>query len=102
MTEALKRGSNIEQAVPKYLVIPQDREDQLRRKLRSPLFAERFENDCWRGIFCERLEKEFLGLKAGNVSLDSLTLEKIIKPHNRSARDHKQLDLLATEGLEQL
>lgn len=59
MTEALKRGSNVAPDVPKYMIIPQDREAQLFRKLRSPLFADRFNDDSWRTIYAEKLESAY-------------------------------------------
>ena len=42
MTSGLVRGSNIDSKVPKYLVIPEEREEQFKRKQKSPMFAERF------------------------------------------------------------
>jgi len=102
MTEALKRGSNIEAAVPKYLVIPQDREDDLRRKQRSPLFAERFQSDSWNPIFCERLERESPKLKAGSVSITELVSKKIAGGSNRFSGNPDQLHLFGAEAVEQL
>jgi len=59
MTESLNRGSNIDSAVPKYLVIPEERKPQLERKMRSPMFESRFENDNWRIMFFESLRDEY-------------------------------------------
>jgi hypothetical protein len=42
MTSALVRGSNLPAEVPKYLVIPEERLEQFERKMKSPMFAERF------------------------------------------------------------
>ncbi|MBM3333447.1 DNA adenine methylase [Candidatus Sumerlaeota bacterium] len=99
MTEALKRGSNVEQAVAKYLVIPQDREGDLRRKMRSPLFEEYFRRDSWNPVFCERLQKELTRLKTGDVGIEQLISKMIANPSNRPPRSHEQLDLLgATAG----
>ncbi|TET47765.1 hypothetical protein E3J62_00395 [candidate division TA06 bacterium] len=64
MTEALNRGSNIDRPVPKFLVIPHQREQQLLRKLRSPMFAERFKNDNWHLLYFETLREGFRKRKA--------------------------------------
>ncbi|MDI6733000.1 MAG: DNA methyltransferase [Planctomycetota bacterium] len=59
MTSALQRGSNIDNKVNKYLVIPEDREKQLENKLKSPMFAERFKDDKWNVLFFAALKQEF-------------------------------------------
>jgi len=93
MTEALKRGSNIEPTAPKYLIIPQDREDQLLRKLRSPLFGERFQRDSWTCIFFEALDNAFQKSK-GKVDIAQLISKKIAKT---SSKHKGQLDLFVKE-----
>jgi hypothetical protein len=96
MTEALKRGSNIDPSVPKYLVIPQDREDQLLRKLRSPLFGERFEKDSWKCLFFEALETAFQKQK-GKLDLDSLVAKKVAKPSGKRSKNADQLNLFVNQ-----
>ncbi len=88
MTEALKRGSNIEPSVPKYLVLPQEREDQLSRKLRSPLFSEHFEKDSWKCLFFEALERAYQKEK-GALDVTSLVAKKVAK----TSRNAPQLSL---------
>lgn len=78
MTEALKRGSNVHASVPKYLVIPQEREDQLLRKLRSPLFGERFLQDSWKCLFSEVLDRAF-ERQRGKVAITTLIAKKVAK-----------------------
>src|SRR4030067_115399 len=51
MTSALVRGSNIDSKVQKYLVIPEEREEQFKRKHKSPMFEERFEKDNWNLLY---------------------------------------------------
>ncbi len=95
MTEALKRGSNVESAVAKYLVIPQDREDQLRRKLRSPLFRDRFEKDSWNPIFSELLEAVYQ--KEGkDLDVRKLVARKIPDKLSRHVQKKNQLSLFGT------
>ena len=96
MTEALKRGSNVESSVPKYLVIPQEREDQLLRKLRSPLFGERFEKDSWQRLYFETLERTYQKEK-GNLDVTALVAKKVAKASRKTqlslfASDHTQED----------
>jgi hypothetical protein len=92
MTEALKRGSNIERSVPKYLVLPQEREDQLSRKLRSPLFSEHFAKDSWRCLFFEALERAYQKEK-GALDITSLVAKKVAK----TSRNAPQLSLFGQE-----
>ncbi len=96
MTEALKRGSNIDSDVPKYLVIPQEREDQFRRKLRSPLFSERFMQDSWNPLFAEVLDEAYQKQR-GTINVASLSKKKAGRASLGSARNRAQLDLFIAE-----
>jgi hypothetical protein len=78
MTESLNRGSNIDSAVPKFLVIPEEREEQLLRKMRSPMFAKRFKDDGWRVIFFEPLRKEYWK-KEGKLDIFKLVDKRVLK-----------------------
>ena len=73
MTSALVRGSNLPQDVPKYLVIPEERVEQFQRKMKSPMFSERFEVDQWRMLYFDMLRVNERELLAGKVSLDEIT-----------------------------
>ncbi|MCL5990778.1 MAG: DNA adenine methylase [Bacteroidetes bacterium] len=55
MTSALQRGSNIDKFVNKVMLIPVDRKKQLYRKMKSPMFSERFEHDNWSIIYFDVL-----------------------------------------------
>ena len=92
MTEALKRGSNLDPAVKKYLVIPQKREEQLLHKLRSPLFGERFMQDSWKCIFFEALDSAFQKSK-GKVDISQLISKKITKTSSKISKNEGQLNL---------
>ncbi|MBI5378608.1 MAG: DNA adenine methylase [Nitrospirae bacterium] len=100
MTEALKRGSNIDSAVPKYLVIPQGREEQFRRKLRSPLFSERYQQDSWNPIFGEALDNAFLRHRS-KVDIASLIKKKVAASSLRRSKNEDQLGLFVAEPTEE-
>lgn len=55
MMSALMRGSNIDNAVDKFMVLPEEREVQFNNKMTSPLFKEHFENENWKIIFFDAL-----------------------------------------------
>jgi len=92
MTEALKRGSNIDPSIPKYLVIPQEREDQLLRKLRSPLFSEWFQKDSWKCLFFEALERAYQKEK-GKLDVTALVAKKVAKAATKRSGNPDQLHL---------
>ncbi|MGA2468268.1 MAG: DNA methyltransferase [Thermodesulfobacteriota bacterium] len=76
MTSGLVRGSNIDSAVSKYLVIPEEREEQFRRKQKSPMFAERFEKDNWNLLFFDAIRHLYKKLKSKEIELDSIINKK--------------------------
>ena len=58
MTSGLVRGSNLSPDVPKYMIIPQEREEQLQRKMKSPMFAEP-QLDQWRILYFDALRSSY-------------------------------------------
>jgi 16S rRNA G966 N2-methylase RsmD len=76
MTSGLVRGSNLSPEVPKYMIIPQEREEQLQRKMKSPMFAERFELDQWQILYFDVLRSNYPKLKSGSLHIDKLIGEK--------------------------
>jgi 16S rRNA G966 N2-methylase RsmD len=86
MTESLNRGSNIDSAVPKFLVIPEEREEQLFRKMRSPMFAKRFTDDSWRVILFESLRNEFWKNK-GKTDILKLADTKILRKSSKLSQN---------------
>lgn len=100
MTEALKRGSNVDRTVRKYLVIPQEREDQLLRKLRSPLFVERFQQDSWNLLFFETLDRGFLKQRE-KMDLTALIAKKVAKTMSRRSAETSQLSFPLDDPEEQ-
>lgn len=96
MTEALKRGSTLSPEAPKYLVIPEEREDQLLRKLESPLFRESFRNDSWKTIYAEALAAAFVK-QGGSVDIDSIVDKRATGRKRSGHGDKKQLLLFSDE-----
>ncbi len=76
MTSALVRGSNIDAKVPKYLVIPEEREEQFQRKQKSPMFSERFEKDNWNLLFFDSIRHSHKKLKLKELELNSIINKK--------------------------
>ena len=76
MTSALMRGSNIDSTVPKCLVIPEEREEQFKRKQKSPMFAERFTGDNWNLLYFDSVRHLYKNLKNGDIGLDSMVNKK--------------------------
>jgi 16S rRNA G966 N2-methylase RsmD len=77
MTSGLVRGSNLSPEVPKYMVIPQEREEQLQRKMKSPMFAERFELDSWKILFFDTVRSNYNKLKNDTIHINDLVNEKV-------------------------
>jgi len=93
MTSGLVRGSNIDSTVPKYLVIPEEREEQFKRKQKSPMFAERFEKDNWNLLFFDAIRHHYRKLKTRKLDLKSIINKKgpvALRPANRN---NKQMEL---------
>lgn len=71
MTSGLQRGSNLPATVPKTMVIPEEREDDFNRKMKSPLFSEYFQKDNWTLAYFNALREAFTKTKA-KTDLESL------------------------------
>lgn len=54
---AIVRASNIPYDCGKFLVLPEERENLMRRKLAEPAFLERFDLDRWQMIFYTKLDE---------------------------------------------
>ncbi|MGB8656804.1 MAG: DNA methyltransferase [Candidatus Zixiibacteriota bacterium] len=78
MTESLNRGSNIDSIVSKFLVMPEEREAQLARKMNSPMFAKRFGDDSWNVVFFDALREEYWRRK-GKTDIFKLVDKKIVR-----------------------
>ena len=71
MTSGLQRGSNLPASVPKTMVIPEEREQDFERKMKSPLFSGHFEKDNWTLAYFNALREAFTKTK-GRTNLESL------------------------------
>ena len=89
MTSALMRGSNVDEKVDKFMVLPEEREGQLQNKLTSPLFKEHFDNDNWKLIYFDTLRIAYTKQKA-KLNIYSLL--------DRKTRSSKHTNLLGIQG----
>lgn len=64
MTSGLLRGSNLPAAIPKVIVLPEEREADFQRKMQSPLFSEHFEKESWQRLYFAALRQAFTKTKA--------------------------------------
>jgi 16S rRNA G966 N2-methylase RsmD len=71
MTSGLQRGSNLPVDVPKTMVIPEERERDFERKMKSPLFSCHFEQESWMLLFFDAFRQAFTKTKAA-TDLESL------------------------------
>lgn len=71
MTSGLQRGSNLRSNVPKTMVIPEEREKDFGRKMKSPLFCEHFGKDNWTLVYFNALREAFTKTKSRTL-LESL------------------------------
>ena len=85
MTSGLQRGSNLPATVPKTMVIPEEREQDFERKMKSPLFSEHFEKDNWTLAYFNALREAFTKTK-GRTNLESLfNKKKLIQSSRRKS-----------------
>ena len=91
MTSGLQRGSNLSAATPKVMVIPAGREDDLTRKMESPLFREHFTGENWQTLQFEVLRAAFDKTKA-KTKLESLYGQKKNRPEDRVEEPAVQQD----------
>ena len=75
MTSGLQRGSNLPATVPKTMVIPEERENDFQRKMKSPLFSEHFVKDNWTLAYFNTLREAFTKTRA-KTDLESLFGQK--------------------------
>lgn len=69
MTEALRRASSVPYHADKYMVLPDERANQLAKKLKSPLFGQWFEGDKWQVLYYDSLRNNERYLKQGKKQL---------------------------------
>ena len=79
MRRGLQRGSNLPANVPKTMVIPEEREKDFQRKMKSPLFSEHFNKDNWTLTYFDALRNAFTKTKA-KTALETLFGQKKSAP----------------------
>jgi hypothetical protein len=93
MTSGLQRGSNLPSTVPKTMVIPEERENDYERKMKSPLFSEHFAKDNWTLAYFNALREAFTKTKA-KTDLESLFNKKKIVSGVRYKRQFSEAQVL--------
>lgn len=93
MTSGLLRGSNMDSKVPKYLVIPEEREEQFKFKQKSPMFTERFKNDNWNLLFFDAIRHNHNKLRLKKLELKALINKKGPAMVSTEKKNNGQLDL---------
>ncbi|MGP8239331.1 MAG: hypothetical protein ACLQVW_28500 [Limisphaerales bacterium] len=93
MTSGLQRGSNLPADVPKTMVIPEEREADFERKMRSPLFGEHFQNGGWTLIYFNALRETFTKTKTKTAIESLLGLKKYtpLRPEGQEADNAQKL-----------
>jgi DNA modification methylase len=77
MMSALMRGSNVDSAVDKFMILPEERETQFNNKMTSPLFKEHFENENWKVIFFDSLRAAYSKEKTDLDIFSIINLRKV-------------------------
>jgi len=90
MTSALMRGSNVDETVDKFMVLPEEREVQFKNKMTSPLFKEHFENENWKLLYFDTIRIAYTKQK---TKLDIYSLL------DKKARPQRKKDPLNIQGL---
>jgi 16S rRNA G966 N2-methylase RsmD len=74
ITEAIVRGSNLPPgSIKRFIVLPEEREKLLHRKLQEPMLAERMRRDAWAFIYYRDLVDFFEKSRKAKISLADMT-----------------------------
>ena len=90
MTSGLQRGSNLPAEVPKTMVIPEEREADFEKKMKSPLFNEHFQKDNWTLAYFNALREAFTKTKAKTNLESMLGKKKNVSSHYRQSESPSQ------------
>lgn len=90
MTSALMRGSNVDKAVNKFMVIPEERDAQFGNKMTSPLFKDHFENENWNIIYFDALRAAYVKDKS-NLDIYSIIDKKGVAVANVDKNEQERL-----------
>ncbi len=92
MTSALQRGSNLNRNVKKVMLLPADRMRQLARKMKTPMFGERFEQDNWAIILFDVLYNHWNKDKA-KIYIDDLFGKPTTIIKTKKLKDENQINI---------
>ena len=93
MTEALRRASSIPYNARKYMVLPDERSNQLDRKRKSPMFKEWFESSNWQVLFYGALESNERDIREKKKNLNDL-VGIMSETRRKSVDSSQQLELI--------
>ncbi|MCI0496548.1 DNA adenine methylase, partial [candidate division KSB1 bacterium] len=101
MTGALLRGSNLDKDIPKFLVIPEEREAQLQNKMASPLFEQHFQTESWQVLYFDAIRNGYLKDK-DKIDLDSFAKRtvNIVKDGFEVCGTKNQIDIFSKDDVE--
>ena len=89
MTSALLRGSNIAQSVPKIMLFPEALLKQFEKKMKTPMFLERYTKDNWNFIVFDNLYHEWNNMRT-NINISEIA-GVVNKPYKSNICDNNQL-----------
>jgi 16S rRNA G966 N2-methylase RsmD len=92
MTEALRRASCVPYHTAKYMVLPDERANQLTKKMKSPMFGQQFERDKWQVLYYDTLYSNERYLKQGKKQIDDVVGIRVGQ-RPRKTESTKQLGL---------
>jgi hypothetical protein len=99
MTSGLQRGSNLPTSIPKTMVIPEEREQDHERKMRSPLFSEYFGKDNWTLLFFDAFRQAFTKNRT-KTAIESLIGKKKEVDYRRPTQKANEEQNLFDFGIE--
>ena len=70
--------SRFRNEIPKYIVIPEERQLQFDNKMTSPMFEHHFINENWEVLYFDSLRNAYLKNKA-NINLNNLTDKLVVR-----------------------
>jgi len=97
MTSALERGSNVDKDVKKVMLFPVEREPQFRRKLKSPLFSERYASDNWSYLLFDVLLNNWQKAKEKGIEPFLNNPTSITSSSQLKRASSKQMNLFDTQ-----
>jgi hypothetical protein len=99
MTSGLQRGSNLPANVPKVMVLPEEREADLERKMQSPLFRQHFEGESWRLLYFDAFREAYAKKREKTELEPLLGVKRPGKPkYPRHRPDPRQQTLMEFGG----